>query len=387
MTIKKSTLYAFLVCTLLMMTSTIYAEISIDDMDSLLKDDSLVESDIGSAGENERKSDRSNDSASDKTGSTSDIVGKSGGISIQSSLAITVVVAVFAVIFIGVIFFLYAKTKKLVDDAQISKDLAEKYFYNVQEYKESFERIKREIDLSITSIDKGIENIDKEIDTKVGEKLNGLDKMLAIKVSTILDGIGNRDIKPDEPEHIPRKAVPPMDRDDTITIMESLQMDEFPSSETISEPLQNDDKQFLEPILEPLQEDYEPLPKAYEKGIQDSINDVSAILNESAVIDETVENEEEDNDEDDNHTDVAADQPRIFWRNNSTENTDDECDIEVAIEEANEDEFNDIEALLRDGEDMEDDLTNKNNSEQEKLLLKKKVEKVKKVAKAKKVKK
>ena len=243
------------------MTSTIYAEISIDEMDSLLKDDSLIESGIGSDGKDAREDEKSSTSGTDptgpKAGSSSGLDEKAVGNSVQSSLAITVVVAVFAVIFIGVIFLLYAKTKKLVDDAQISKDLAEKYFYNVQEYKESFERIKREIDLSLAAIDKGTENIDKEINIKVEEKLNGLDNILAAKMNILLKGMDNRDFKPEEHKYVLEKAKP------SISTTESLQVSEALSSETISEPTQNEDEQFIETISEPIQNEDEQYIENY----------------------------------------------------------------------------------------------------------------------------
>ncbi len=321
-----------MMCSLLMMTCMVYAEISIDDMDSLLKEnslkeDSLLESDIGSAKENERGSKRGSDRKEEDLGLDSSIDGKVAGNSAQSSLVITVIVAVFAVIFIGVIFFLYAKTKKLVDDAQISKDLAEKYFYNVQEYKESFERIKREIDLSLAAIDKGVENIDKEIETKLQEKLNGLNKILVVKVNNILKNLQAKSMTSDQPQYVLKKGKPSVKRDDSIAISKSRgEKDNTPIAKTISEPIEKDDAPSTKAISKPLKTGKAKLPKGHDEDIQESINYVNAVINEGTELDETIKDDGND-----------TDQPKIFWRNDSAENTDDHGD-EIVYEMEDKDE-------------------------------------------------
>lgn len=94
------------------------------------------------------------------------------------------VCGLFFILFIGILYFLYIKTKKLSEKAQVSKDLAEKYFYNIHEHQDGYGKIKKEMESKITSID-------EEIDIKVSLKIKELDNLLFARIKDIMGKVQN----------------------------------------------------------------------------------------------------------------------------------------------------------------------------------------------------
>ncbi len=76
---------------------------------------------------------------------------------------------VCAVIAIGVLYFYFKKVKRLVDKAQVSKDLAEKHLYNMQEGQDSSKDLERKI----------VAILESEIDAIIEKKLDAIDKQLS----------------------------------------------------------------------------------------------------------------------------------------------------------------------------------------------------------------
>lgn len=81
----------------------------------------------------------------------------------QNNMLLIAGAGIAVVIFIAILYFYYLRIKRLSDQAQVSKDLAEKYFYNIQEAQNEVERIAKGMDAKATEI---VQNVEKEISSK-----------------------------------------------------------------------------------------------------------------------------------------------------------------------------------------------------------------------------
>lgn len=81
----------------------------------------------------------------------------------QNNMPLIVGVGIAGVIFITILYFYYLRIKKLSDQAQVSRDLAEKYFYNIQEAQNEVEKIAKGMEARAAEI---VQMADKEISLK-----------------------------------------------------------------------------------------------------------------------------------------------------------------------------------------------------------------------------
>lgn len=87
-------------------------------------------------------------------------------------------------IFTGIAVFFYVRVKKLAERAQVSKDMAEKYLYDMQSHGavkngSSRDAIREEVASRITAVD-------EKIDRAVAKKVKDSNRKLAVKISEIL---------------------------------------------------------------------------------------------------------------------------------------------------------------------------------------------------------
>lgn len=174
----KNIIFAFFF--IVIFTNFSYADIPIDDMDFLLDE----EASVGSA----KKTDNNDQNQSIGIDTAR---GKGAGESLSISFAVSenirliiIIWAVCGLFFLAILYLLYLKTKKLANEAQVSKDLAEKHYFNTKEHFEDREEIKKDVESKLDSIDKiidarlslKIEELDKKLDSIVKDTLEKVQK-------------------------------------------------------------------------------------------------------------------------------------------------------------------------------------------------------------------
>ena len=160
-------------------SSISYADISINDMDFLLDEEASVDG-TKETGVDNRDQPSGIDTA-EKKGESENIAKPSV---VSENLGLVIVGAVCGIFFLAILYLLYVKTKKLAEEAQVSKDLAEKHYFNTKEHFENHEEIRKDVESKLDSIDKRIDaslslkikELDRKIDSIINDTIEKVQK-------------------------------------------------------------------------------------------------------------------------------------------------------------------------------------------------------------------
>ncbi|MGR3319042.1 MAG: hypothetical protein ACUZ8O_11265 [Candidatus Anammoxibacter sp.] len=173
MKIKPNIIVLVLTAFILMVNHNSYADISIDDMGFLLEDeaDSAKEEDVSS--DNKKTLDGSvivevEEKVKESKLTVESLSNKASDI-LHQNIVIVIIVGGVSLFFIIILYIFYAKIKKLTEQAQISKDLAEKYFYNIQEHRSGHEEIGKVTETKVSDIETDISDIITSVEKAFGK--------------------------------------------------------------------------------------------------------------------------------------------------------------------------------------------------------------------------
>lgn len=79
---------------------------------------------------------------------------------------------VAGVAFIAILYFYYMKIERLSEKVEVSKNMVEKYFYNMQENYEEFEKVEKRIEANVGRMNQIKEQLQGQIESQ-NHKLNG----------------------------------------------------------------------------------------------------------------------------------------------------------------------------------------------------------------------
>ncbi|MGR3178233.1 MAG: hypothetical protein ACUZ8E_09275 [Candidatus Anammoxibacter sp.] len=172
MKIKVSIIVLILAAFMLTINQYCYADISIDDMGFLLEDeadsaqDNDVSKDIKAIEDNVATV---NGKITDNKLTVKFYLDKAADI-LHRNIVIVAVVGGCCLFFIIILYIFYVKIKKLSEQAQVSKDLAEKYFYNIQEHRKERVKIEEVANAKASKIDSEISGIITSVEQAFDEE-------------------------------------------------------------------------------------------------------------------------------------------------------------------------------------------------------------------------
>ena len=256
MKIKVNIIVLILTAFILTINHNSYADISIDDMGFLLEDDAGNAKENDVANDNKEALDGNVVTVVEKRVKKSKLTAKSvsnkAADILHHNSVIVIAVGVCSLFFIVILYIFYVKIKKLSEQAQVSKDLAEKYFYNLQEHRKERLKIGEVADAKASEIDTEISDIitsvkkafdeETEPDDKPDEMDdadNGVDNSDLVTGSEEMQDVDSKESIVDQkelddedkdgeeiPEKLPEIEVPETNTIDNIDNLDILKMTE-----------------------------------------------------------------------------------------------------------------------------------------------------------------